>query len=38
MQSRFEAAALLSALKSQSVSDVALVPTMLRKILALAVR
>jgi acyl-CoA synthetase (AMP-forming)/AMP-acid ligase II len=35
MQSRFEAAALLSALKSQSISDVALVPTMLRKILAL---
>jgi acyl-CoA synthetase (AMP-forming)/AMP-acid ligase II len=35
MQSRFEAAALLSALKAQDISDVALVPTMLRKILAL---
>jgi acyl-CoA synthetase (AMP-forming)/AMP-acid ligase II len=35
MQSRFEAAAMLSALKAQGISDVALVPTMLRKILAL---
>jgi acyl-CoA synthetase (AMP-forming)/AMP-acid ligase II len=35
MQSRFETAALLSALKAQGISDVALVPTMLRKILAL---
>ena len=35
MQSRFEAAALLSALKAQGITDVALVPTMLRKILAL---
>jgi long-chain acyl-CoA synthetase len=35
MQSRFEAAGLLSALKVQHISDVALVPTMLRKILAL---
>jgi long-chain acyl-CoA synthetase len=35
MQSRFEAAAVLSTLKAQGISDVALVPTMLRKILAL---
>jgi len=35
MQSRFEAAALLSALEAQGITDVALVPTMLRKILAL---
>ena len=35
MQSRFEAAGVLSALKAQGISDVALVPTMLRKILAL---
>jgi len=35
MQSRFEAAAVLSTLKAQGNSDVALVPTMLRKILAL---
>jgi long-chain acyl-CoA synthetase len=35
MQARFEAAAALSALKAQDISDVALVPTMLRKVLAL---
>ena len=35
MQSRFDAAAVLSTLKAQGISDVALVPTMLRKILAL---
>jgi long-chain acyl-CoA synthetase len=35
MQSRFEAAGVLSALKVQGLSDAALVPTMLRKILAL---
>ena len=35
MQSRFEATAVLSALKAQGITDVALVPTMLRKILAL---
>jgi long-chain acyl-CoA synthetase len=35
MQSRFEAAGVLSALKAQNISDVALVPTMLRKLLAL---
>jgi long-chain acyl-CoA synthetase len=35
MQSRFEAAGVLSALNAQRISDVALVPTMLRKFLAL---
>jgi acyl-CoA synthetase (AMP-forming)/AMP-acid ligase II len=35
MQSRFDAAAVLSTLKAEGISDVALVPTMLRKILAL---
>jgi long-chain acyl-CoA synthetase len=35
MQLRFDAAAVLSTLKAQGISDVALVPTMLRKILAL---
>lgn len=35
MQSRFEAAGALTALKAQGLSDAALVPTMLRKLLAL---
>jgi acyl-CoA synthetase (AMP-forming)/AMP-acid ligase II len=35
MQSRFEAAGVLGTLKAQGISDAALVPTMLRKLLAL---